>query len=187
MSTKMDVVRVIIDVVAFRRNDDELIPKELAILDPDAHCMSSWIIKPPCLWSDLKPNIQQENAWYTKNCHGLSWDDGDLPYTSFRQTLINYTEHASLLYCYGLETQMYLSRILERDVIDLKQMQCPKLGLLLSFPITSCCFPLHRLAKITCALRNVHGLAKYLNYYDVHNSLFDSLNATYDPCLDDCA
>ena len=187
MSNRMDVVRVIIDLVTFRHNDDELIPKEIAIMDPDANCVSSWIVKPPCLWSELKPSVQKENVWYTKNCHGVSWEDGELSYESFRQTLMNYTEHASLLYCYGLETQMYLSRLLGRDVIDLKQMQCPKLSLLLSFPITSCCFPLHRLTRITCAVRNVHGLAKYLTYYDVHNSLFDSLTSTCDPCMTDSA
>mgnify|MGYP007030190827 CR=1 FL=1 len=176
----MDVVRIIIDVVALRDNDDKLVPKEVAIMDPDANCVNSWIVQPPCSWSEVKPDVQTQNVWYTKNCHGISWEDGELPYESFRQTLINYTEHGSLLYCYGLETQVYLSRLLNREVIYLKQMQCPKLSLLLSFPITSCCFPLHRLARITCALRNVHALSKYLKYNDLHQSLLHSLDSTCD-------
>lgn len=171
------MIRLIIDILYLRDNEGNMIPKEIAIGNPDTNALQSWIIKPPFAWTDLTPIIQHTNTWYSKHMHGLDWRYGEVPFSQISQLLHTYTQNASAIYCFGLEKTKYLSNLLSQPIFNLQDLNCPPH--LISLPTQSCCYPYHRFLTMDCALRQVHYYMKFLRH---HDSLSDILhNQTINP------
>ena len=160
-------MRLIVTITYFQ-GDEKIIPKELAIYDPDSNHLQSWIFAPPFLWDELEGGLQDENSWLQKHVHGLTWQCGDIPSAKFSSILHEYTAHASALYTFGPLQSAFLSEKLGRHVIDLQELDCPRYQQL-AFPHTfSCSHILHRVASMKCAVLAATSYGTYLKHRDIN-------------------
>ena len=173
----------IIQFTAFDQGDgdtQDLVIKELALVDPDQNTAQSWIFRPPFAFTDLPTALKYTNEYITKHNIGLHWDDGDLVYIDLKTVLVTYTQASSVLYTFGPTRQQLLQRLLGRPVINLEDLQCPKYTDL-CFPATSCAHPLHQFDKYRCALKEAKVYGQYLKYLDLSRYILPQRYPSYIP------
>lgn len=126
----------IVDFVAFKgpaRGPDNnnsppstnFIIKELCIVDVSTAATSWFLFQPPAYDSSL--GKQRTNRWLTKNFHGLSWEEGHMPYSLLQEILTTHLDKYSIVYVKGLEKLHFLQPKLNSQVFDLAAFGCPAL------------------------------------------------------------
>lgn len=175
--------RSIVQFTAFDQGDGEtqdLVVKELAIVDPDQNTSQSWIFKPPFPFTELPIALKYTNDYISTHTIGLHWDDGDLAYSDLKTILMIYTQASSVLCTYGETRQHFLQRLLGRPVINIEDLQCPKY-IDLCFPVSSCVHPRHQFEKYRCAVREAKAYGQYLKYLDLSRYILPKRCPTYIP------
>lgn len=96
----------VIDIQGFKKTYNEFVFKELAVvpLGEDVQPVV-YLFEPPHAWNCLAPRYKCENFWLTRNYHGISWQEGEIPYQELEEILKSSTRGASKIYVKGLEKQ----------------------------------------------------------------------------------
>lgn len=176
-----DSMRAIIHFSAFdQAADDDLIIKEVAVVNPDLDTLQSWILQPPFDFSDLPLTLQLDNDYLSTHIFGLQWTDGDVPYSELQRLLTTYTKHYGILYTHGRRRQQFLQRILGRSVVNLEDLHCPKSSKLV-FPVKTCAHYLHQFRTFRCALQEAQCYSNYLKYYDLARYVIPEPSCVYNP------
>lgn len=158
-------MNVIVDIQGFKNEENDFIPKEIAI--QCGKSIFSILIKPPCPFYALTKKERLQVAWIERH-RGILWNEGYVPYLNYKFLIQNILKN-KCIFTKGYEKVLWLKKIVKSDnVHNLENKNCPSLTKLYenyssSSDILSCIY--HN--KI-CALRNVF----YLNKWCLENKIF---------------
>lgn len=152
---------LVIDIQAFVGPQEEYLPKEICVLSVNHPYSDSWVIGPPCRFSELGASIRRQNNWLSRHYHRLSWEDGEVPPFTLPMLLNRATANASVVYVSGKEKSIYLSKIISTPVVNLdayspalKRMEAPR-SLCLFHGLVTC-------EMYKCAVQNAHKLKNWI-------------------------
>ncbi|GBN68644.1 hypothetical protein AVEN_251374-1 [Araneus ventricosus] len=151
----------VLDFEGFQLSPGRFIVKELAVcaVNEDTFC-GRWLFKPPHSFKTLDRKRQNTYTWITKFLHHIAWDDGELPYDTFRCVLTVIFETFSYIYVKGLEKKIFLEFLTGRDLLNLDDFECPKLKDLPSFDVL--CPFMHGKSFHHCSVYKAKAFAKHL-------------------------
>lgn len=140
---------VVIDIQCFKDNDNEFIIKEATVMDlMTGSLLLHNIALPPYDRSVLSDDRLRESYWASKHCHGLEWEQGDIPYHVLMDRLRACLSQRKVIYVKGLEKKRFIKNhllsnlLLPRpSVIDIAVYGCQSLttiGTLLSADTIRC-------------------------------------------------
>ena len=181
---------VVLDFEGFRHQKNTFIVKELAITNSDN---SDYLIfLPPVNFSSLPKSEQKAYNWLTNYLHGLHWDSGDYLYLNLNQIIQSFVlrNPNAVFYAKGKEKADFLSNYLDRKVVNLDDLGCPRVEQLYFKNFVNCNKHLpHHNSKNHYALKKSKAFFDWLKNEcqqrasgesgDIHISKFSSL------CLDD--
>lgn len=159
----------IVDVQGFKNEQNQFIPKEIAVLcDRRVYVL---LIKPPYPFYDLTKKERLQVAWLEKN-RGLLWNEGITPYFNYKNQLCDFLSNKCIL-TKGCEKVIWLKEMFDNNitVYNLEDRNCPSLVTLYdqyssSSNILSCVY--HE--KI-CALKNVFCLNMWCRENGILNTV----------------
>lgn len=173
-------MRTVIHFSGFTGDNDSIILKELAIINPDIDSSQSWIFKPPFPISQLGKSARSNNDYLSEHVMGLEWVDGDVDYKEVKYILSSYTHRSATLYTHGATRQQFLQDILHKGVINLEDLSCPKYAAL-AFPSRTCIHPMHQFSNFRCALKEGSSYASFLKYQDLSLYILPENRTLYKP------
>ena len=93
----------VVDLQGFKKPENDFVLKELAILSINASSEEpvTLLFQLPCPWSNLFMKYIRMNFWLRRNCHGISWKSGNIPYEKASEILRNNLQHAGIIYVKG--------------------------------------------------------------------------------------
>ena len=140
---------VVVELEGFQLSPYDFIVKELAfyVVGYDYH--GCWTFLPPFPWKELSDKNKKTAAWLTRHCHSLRWENGDLPYSSLELILTSLLTSYNTIYTKGLEKTVFLERKTGRKILNLNDLNCPKVTSLESLPVKC---PIHMPHFKHCAL-----------------------------------
>ena len=155
-------------VQGFKKPINQFVFKELAIvpLQEDAQ-PTVYLFEPPNHWHSLTAKYKSENAWTTRNYHGLEWASGDIPYEELRLIIRDTLQSASAVYVEGLEKKKWMDQFL-KNVYNLEDLGCPSLKKLYDTSVSVTCNYHHpKCWNPNCDVRNAFALKTwYLSSQD---------------------
>lgn len=147
---------VIVDLQGFKlQKNNEFICKEFAVINIESGLCLSRTFKPPFSWSKLNRKDKQNVRWLTKNLHNLEWTIGDLPYSEIGTTIQDLLDEIDKIYVKGLEKISWLQVYVNKEIINLEELDCPKLT---TFVNSDQACTLH---TNNCATANVNGMFRW--------------------------
>ena len=156
------MVDYVVDIQGFRGSDDNLIPKEVAVIALDHKFFGHWISTPPHLFSELSDNAKSQNNWLSCFYHGIEWFEGDVPIEFIYSNLRDVARTAGQIYIRGREKAQLLQKITSRQIVNLEELTCPSFKKLPDSRVY--CFH-HGVKKeeyFICALNNAVKLKRWL-------------------------
>ena len=117
---------VVLDIEGFRHRKSVFIIKELSVCTHNYSDTVSFL--PPNSFNILTSSEQKSYQWVSKFLQGLAWDSRDYPYCYLQQIIqsIKFRFPFAEFYAKGTEKAHTLKILLQRDVINLKTLLCPK-------------------------------------------------------------
>lgn len=112
---------VIIDIQGLKDKCNNFLPKEVAIVSLTDDYIGYWLVKPPCAYADLPPNIKRQNAWLKIHCHGIAWSEGDTSLEAIEQILKKTAEQADRIFTRGSVKSTYLTNLTGCFVVNLEE------------------------------------------------------------------
>lgn len=112
---------LVINIQGFRDNCGKFISKEVAVIAIGEPIFGHWIMTPPYLFDDLPEKSKWENNWFTRNYHGIEFDD-ETNYEYFALQLREITRQARYIYSRGQEKTHYLRHLLSRNIYSLEEI-----------------------------------------------------------------
>lgn len=161
---------IIVDFQCFKNNKNEFILKEVCVLDVNTGTLlMHHVAKPPYSQSELSDEKLRESHWLTKHCHGMTWEQGDIPFNSLLYKLTDCITNRPTVYVKGFEKKEYLKRqhvmdFVTTNVIDVGDIGCgsiDSINNLLSTNILRC--NSHNFASSRCALSNCVAIRGWLH------------------------
>ena len=140
---------VVLDFEGFRSKKSGFIIKELAVSTENYNDIISFL--PPKSFNILCSSEQRSFLWVSKFLHGLSWETGEYPYHYLQQIFQSIVLRFpfSDFYAKGLEKTESLRQLLQRNVINLETLFCPKIEHLKLYRETPVC----KLHALSCPKR----------------------------------
>lgn len=159
----------IVDVQGFKKQYNQFVVKELAIIPLEEDALPIvYLFESPHDWNLLDSRYKCENSWLTKNYHGISWQEGDVPYRDFEEILKASVRCASKIYVKGLEKLKWLQNIIP-NVRNMEDLDCPSLSKLHKDNNIPCSNHNLQMCKNShCAASNALVLKKWL--LDMYNT-----------------
>lgn len=148
----------VVDMQGFMQPKDDYVLKELAILPLQGDEPLVFLFKEPFPWKRLTEEYKTINTWLEHNYHGLSWFEGDRPYTAVGGILREVMYNATKVYVIGSIRKSWLERFKFNvyDITDIGYPPSNKIKL-----VTVC--PHHNAAyKVTCAMHNVKRMRRFI-------------------------
>ena len=155
------MVLLVIDFTYFQGRDGEMVVKELAAADSHSDRVSSYVFKRPYAWEEVPAFTARLNQDIN---HGCNWNDGDIFYSELETVLNREASSAVAIYCFGPKKSAFISNLIDRTVIDIAQLGCPRAADI-TFPGISCTFPCHKGLNNVCAMRSAHSMAQWLHFH----------------------
>ena len=166
------MTNVVIDIECFRHRNYEWIVKEIAVY---GDYLDSMTFQPTQPFNTLPEKVQKAYLWLTNNFHGLDWNSGDYSYKRlpfFVESIkLRYPE--SVFFAKGFEKSVFLSKLFERQFIDLDDLRCPRLNQLSD--CGSQCVKnstAHSLSN-HCARKKAHTFGIWLEKYSLKHGEFE--------------
>ena len=136
---------VVLDFESFRHKKSGFIIKELSI------CSNNYtdtiLFLPPVFYNSLSASERKSHQWVNRFLHDLSWNSGNYPYWFISQIFfaIKLRFPSGKFYAKGKEKTESLQTLLQKEVIDLDTLSCPKIEEIVT-PIK----------RFTCALHSLY-------------------------------
>ena len=150
---------IVVEFEGFQVHTYDFIIKEMAFYSVDLGYHSRWSFLPPCPCEELPIKKRKKFSWLPRNYHGLSWNCGELPYSTLELVLSSLFSSNKNIYTKGLEKTKFLEKKSGRRVFNLDDVNCPKFILLEGLP-AKC--PMHSKHFKHCALAKASVFAKYI-------------------------
>lgn len=166
----------IIDIQGFRIDNNRFIIKEVAILTRNYIKLFHILIQPPCSWNDVSLSFRKQILWLERYYHGLSWDEGHVPYYTAQNIIRNILSNHCVIFVKGNEKRYLLEKILKNyktcTIVDLSEHKDeyeenpPSLRTRNEYTSNYSCFH-HKTTRngksASCALNNVFTLRAWLS------------------------
>lgn len=135
--------------------------KEMSILDTETCSSQHWIFKHTSLTQDAKS--RSVNSWLKRLYHGLSLEYGDVEYVEIQRIFDSFKFNK--IYVKGLQKHQIISEfMLHAQVINMEDLECPRLGQLNDEVTLPCCIFHKDFNPKQCTLYKVFALKKwYIN------------------------
>ena len=129
---------VVLDFEGFWKKSGFIV-KELAIATENFIDIISFL--PPNSYRTLSSNDQKSYQWVSKFLHGLLWETGDYPYCYLQQIIDSIILRFPLaaFYAKRKEKTSTLTQLLQKNVINLETLPCPKVEHLKLYRETPIC------------------------------------------------
>ena len=157
----------ILDVQGFQYKNNEFICKEIAIINITSgklFCRQVNMAQPLHWFNNI---IIKHIKWTTKNVHGLSWDSvstNPLPNECISLFVRNIIKKKNdKVFVKGLQKKMWLSKIVNNEIIDLLDLGCINLKQLKLDSENFHCKNHQYDNNLNCAKEHVHLLRKWFN------------------------
>ena len=109
------MMEYVVDVQGFKLPENKFVLKELATLSVNDDLKPfSVLFQPPCDWSCVPSKSKRVNRWLECNCHGISWNSGNLPYRIISTVLKIIFRDATKIYVKGLENKKLVEKICKK-------------------------------------------------------------------------
>ena len=140
---------VVLDFEGFRSKKSGFIIKELAVSTENYNDIISFL--PPNSFNIHSSSEQRSFLWVSEFLHGLSWETGEYPYHYLQQIFQSIVLRFpfSDFYAKELEKTETLRQLLQRNVINLETLFCPKTEHLKLYRETPVC----KLHALSCPKR----------------------------------
>lgn len=187
-SKKMDLIVDIQFCVDIRGKN---IVKEIAIVALKNNYIAHWVISPPYSIQKLGSEVRRQNGWLQKNCHGISWTDGDVSQTRVKKNLSDILKNAEKIYVRGREKLTFLSDLTINEIINLEENEdCPSFEKL-TWVDAYCLYHASKFSYLgySCALNNAAKLKSWLEKTQKNDeqlgtgTTFGSTSESYGGCL----
>jgi len=152
---------LVIDFTFLEGRNDELVVKELAVVESHSNRVSSFVFKRRFSWEEVPALNARINQAIDNGCN---CNDGDVLYSDLETVLHREASSAVTIYCFGHQKTQLISGLMDRTVIDITQLGFPPLGDIRLQGI-SCTFACHNNFRHDCALRTGYSLAQWLNFH----------------------
>jgi len=166
----------IIDLQGFRIDNNRFIMKEVAILTRDDTKLLHMLIQPPCSWNDVSFSHRKQIRWLERYYHGLSWDDGHIPYYTAPNIIKNILSCECIIYLKGSEKRKLMEKLLKDNkmctIVDLSENiddfeeKPPSLRTRNEYTSNYSCFHHKKISRrrdfAACALNNVFTIHAWL-------------------------
>lgn len=160
-------MKAIVDVQGFKTDSNEFILKELAM--QCGNHVIVLLIKPPYPFYSLTKTERRQVAWIENN-RNVFWDDGFIPYSNYKNHIVNFFKNKRIIFVKGLEKANWVRVMLQSvlnvgneylDVINIEDFGCPNLQTLCESykecpEIYNCIYHSNY-----CALKNVNCIMKW--------------------------
>ena len=130
---------IVLDLEGFKLKSLGFIIKELSL------CSSyndTIFFKPPLKFADLPTHDRQTVIWLTNNLHGLDWDEGDIPYCDLKTICLSFSFRFTRknFFAKGIEKCELLSKLLQKTVYNLEDLNCPRISEIISEEQVPSCY-----------------------------------------------
>ena len=149
--------------MGFRHQNNSFLVKELAI--PTSDYSDSLIFLPPVDFQSLPKSEQKAFNWLTDYSHGLHWDRGNYLYLNLNQIIQKFVlrNPNAIFYAKRKEKAEFLSKYLDRKVVNLDDLGCPRVENLYFKIFVNCNKHLpHHISKNHCALKKLKAFDDWL-------------------------
>lgn len=154
----------IVDLQGFKRPINEFVLKEISFLEVQGDGPPlTLFFDSPSAWKSLPVKYKAMNLWLTRNYHGMSWEDGEIPYEAAETIIGAILQRARKVYVKGLEKTQWMKKFTNAEIIDLETLDCPSLKKLPKIP-PGCSHHSFQ-TKHNCANANVKSLKCWLKVY----------------------
>lgn len=143
---------IILDFQWYRFNSDIILPKELASCDSDFK-RSHFVFRPVFSFGALTIADQHVANYAFYKHHGLKWTEGYTPLSEFDDIVRKLCADAEVVFVKGKEKKEFLSRILDKRIVDVVCAEKIRKGK------PACGF--HASEFAVCALANVERMYAY--------------------------
>lgn len=106
------------------------------MLSTSGEIQYTWSFQPPYAWQDMLPEIRRKSMWTCRHMHQIEWNDGNEPYDHLVSNVkvVLPPEAEARLFTKGIRKAEFLTTILNRPVLELGQLGCPRIGQLKETP-----------------------------------------------------
>jgi hypothetical protein len=156
----------IIDLQGYSTKELAFLPKEVFLCAENAS--HKYFIKPPKPFESFTQSDQKVIEWNSFRYHHLPWPAGNITLGDFAIDIKERTSKYKFILCKGAEKAVYLSRILNRAVIDLTFYGCPSI----SKKVSASPCKLHFSNNTHCARSSAFLLDDFINGQRHLKSLF---------------
>ena len=93
-------------------------------------------------FTDLPAHDRQTVIWLTNNLHGLDWDEGDIPYCDLKTICLSFSFRFTRknFFAKGIEKCELLSKLLQKTVYNLEDLNCPRISEIISEEQVPSCY-----------------------------------------------
>ena len=169
---------VVLDIEGFRHRKSGFIIKELSVCTHNYSDKVSFLT--PNSFNILTSSEQKSYQWVSKFLHGSAWESGDNPYCYLQQIIqsIKFRFPFAEFFAKGTEKADTLKILLQRDVINLETLLCPKVENLKLYRD----IPICDLHAVSCPKRQrsrhcATKKAKLFYQWLTNDSLFGKINS----------
>ena len=121
MSCSKQSACAVVEFNFYRGRHGKPIVKELAIRMPQHSRQQVWVFLPPYPESRLTAVQSERNEHIKKSGVQFEWSEGEVPYDKLEYIIRHAVVSYSLICVYGAEKSHFVSNLLKRPVIDIKQ------------------------------------------------------------------
>lgn len=170
---------VVVDFEGFHSKNIGYIIKELALCAKDYSDLIHLL--PPISFHKLSTEEKKNFSWITKYLHGIHWNSGTYPYVYLPQLVLslNLRHPKAKFFAKGKEKCQTLSRIFQRDVVNLEELSCPKIEHL---PLHS-----HKTCKSHCTIFRKSEVEKHCALKKAKLFYDWLVTAVYEPGKEQCS
>ena len=130
---------IVLDLEGFKLKSLEFIIKELSLCSSYNDTM---FFKLPLKFADLSAHDRQTFILLTNNLHGLDWDEDDIPCCDLKTICLSFSFRFTRknFFAKGIEKCELLSKLLQRTVYNLEDLNCPRISEIISEEQVSSCY-----------------------------------------------
>lgn len=151
---------VLIDFQYLFGNNNQLFPKEMAIMEADTFAIDHIHFYEPYPEEELSDDAKIQNNFNKKKINNLDWNDGTIPYYRIKDVLSKYADEKYTVFVKGFEKKTFLTKYLD----NVCMINMPgRLNDYVRYK-TSC--PIHMDNSPRCAVLHVIQMFMYLEKND---------------------
>ncbi|XP_052131076.1 uncharacterized protein LOC127751478 [Frankliniella occidentalis] len=152
------------DMQMLREASGQYVIKEFSIYDPYFNKSYTEIFAPPYPADWLPPKQRKQNDYITKRIHGITWEQGTLPYSECHDYIKMVTSIYADLYVEGDEKRAILQNIVSHArITDIGVLGCPRLDTLPKLPFSDLnSKSMH--SSLSCAEQNAQRIGVWFEH-----------------------